>query len=440
MKHADEIRAFFQKATINTNPAGDKAVLADALGAAGLASGQRPLSGGSRIWRLTMRNPIAKLAVAAALILACLGALHLWRGTESGVALADVLAKVEQVRALMYQMDNHTKVTMPGMGSTEVNMKMTWLIADDYGMRLDTSMTDPTTGQVMEQQAYVLPEQKIMMTIEPAKKQYARMVLDDAMFEEKRKETNDPRMMIQQLLGCQYEDLGTSTLDGIEVQGFQSTDPAFLGGTGDVDVKVWVDVKTRLPVRVDMKMKVSDQVETHCTSYDFQWDIPVSAAEFTPVIPPDYTPSLADGTKTVSPTEQGAIEGLRFCVEFTGTYPKRIDLGGLMDLMQSFMSSQTPTAKKFQQEAAQMKSQEEQTAKTMEIARPIQSLTMFYVILSQQQKEPAYYGDIVTPGDIAQVLMRWKVSDNEYRVIFADLHADTVTAEQLAQLEAALPK
>ncbi len=30
--------------------------------------------------------------------------------------------------------------------------------------------------------------------------------------------------------------------------------------------------------------------------------------------------------------------------------------------------------------------------------------------------------------------------DHEYRVIFGDLHGETVTAEQLTQLEAALPK
>jgi hypothetical protein len=266
------------------------------------------------------------------------------------------------------------------------------------------------------------------------------MVLDDAMFEEKRKEANDPQMMIQRLLGCQYENLGTSTLDGIEVQGFQSTDPAFIGGNGDVDVKVWVDVKTRLPVRVDMRIKVNDQIETQCTSYDFQWDVPVSAAEFTPVIPPDYTPGLADGTKVVSPTEQGAIEGLQFYVEFTGTYPKRIGLGALMETMQSFASSQTPAAKKFRQEAEQMKSIEEQTAKAMEIARPIQSLTMFQVMLSQEQKEPAYYGNVVQPGDKALVLLRWKTGDNAYRVIFGDLHAETVSADVLAELEAALPR
>ena len=38
------------------------------------------------------------------------------------------------------------------------------------------------------------------------------------------------------------------------------------------------------------------------------------------------------------------------------------------------------------------------------------------------------------------MLLRWKTGDNEYRVIFGDLHAETVDAETLARLEAALPK
>jgi outer membrane lipoprotein-sorting protein len=395
---------------------------------------------GLRIRRLIMRNSIVKIAAAAALVAIALGAWSLWSGTQPGVALADVLAKVEQVRALTYRMDNHTKVTMPGVGATEVNMEMTWLISDDYGMRLDTRSTDPTTGQVMEQQLYLQPGQKVMMMLDPAKKQYARMPLGEEAFKEKRKETNDPRMMIQQLLGCKYTDLGTTVLDGVEVQGFQSTDPAFIGGTGDVDIKVWVDVKTQFPFRVDMALKMSDEVETQSTIRDFQWDVPVSAAEFTPVIPPDYTPSPTDGTKAAMPTEQGAVEGLQFCVEFTGVYPKSLDMSSLMDTMQLFMNSQTPAARKFKEESAQIKSKDEQLARAMEIARPIQSLTMFHMMLSQEKKEPAYYGNVVTPGDKALVLMRWKTGDNQYRVLFGDLHAETVDAETLARLEAALPK
>jgi hypothetical protein len=36
--------------------------------------------------------------------------------------------------------------------------------------------------------------------------------------------------------------------------------------------------------------------------------------------------------------------------------------------------------------------------------------------------------------------MRWKLSDSEYRVIFGDLHAQTVTPEALAELEKNVPK
>lgn len=396
---------------------------------------------GLGIRRLIMKSTVVKVAVAAAVVLACGAARFLWSGTDSGVALADVLAKVGQIRALTYQMDSRTKVTVPGMASMEMDMKMTWLIADDYGMRLDGTTADAKTGQVVaEHRVYLLPGQKTMLMLEPAKKQYARMVLDETLFQEKRKETNDPRMMIQQLLGCRYEDLGRKTLDGIEVQGFQSTDPALVGGKGDADVKVWVDTKTRLPVRVDAKMRMEGQMEMEYTIHDFQWDVAVRADEFAPVIPPDYKPSLADGAKAVAPTERGAIEGLRFCVEFTGEYPQALDLSGVMSIMQDFMKSETPVAKKYQQEVAQMKSQEEQLAKSMEISQPIQSLTMFYMTLSQQHKEPVYHGKVVQPGDVAQVLLRWKTGANEYRVIFADLHAETVNADTLAKLEAALPQ
>jgi hypothetical protein len=36
---------------------------------------------------------------------------------------------------------------------------------------------------------------------------------------------------------------------------------------------------------------------------------------------------------------------------------------------------------------------------------------------------------------VEAVLLRWKISDDQYRVIFGDLSAMNVTAEQLAELE-----
>jgi hypothetical protein len=159
--------------------------------------------------------------------------------------------------------------------------------------------------------------------------------------------------------------------------------------------------------------------------------------------------------------EESAIDGLNFCEQILGRYPKKIDMVNLMNEVgsgfASIEDSNNPQALKLREIIVEklglqgnMKgqmsklSQEEKTKKitefTMEVMRPVQSLSMFYMTLVQEKKEPAYYGDVVGPKDANQVLMRWKVSDSEYRVIYGDLRVETVTAEKLAELEAALPK
>jgi RNA polymerase sigma factor (sigma-70 family) len=83
--------------------------------------------------------------------------------------------------------------------------------------------------------------------------------------------------------------------------------------------------------------------------------------------------------------------------------------------------------------------EKERAQPAMRITTPIGGLVAFYQTLVQGKKDPAYYGKFVTPKDADLVLMRWKVSDTEYRVIFGDHHAETVTAEALKELEKKLP-
>jgi hypothetical protein len=253
--------------------------------------------------------------------------------------------------------------------------------------------------------------------------------------------------MLKKILECQYTDLGKTMLDGVEVQGFQTTDAAYGGGLGDVDVKVWVNMKTELPVRVDMKFKMNEQMEMEGTLHDFQWDVPVSAAEFNPVIPADFTAGPGDGIKVPAMTEETALGGLKLCAEQAGKYPEGLDLMTLMQMPQSFKDSQTAAAQRIGKDLAEAKTAEERTKKMDEQVKemidammPLQALGGFYMTLVQEKKEPAYYGKVVKPSDVAQVLLRWKTAENEYRVIFGDLHAITVDADTLAKLEAALPK
>jgi len=60
----------------------------------------------------------------------------------------------------------------------------------------------------------------------------------------------------------------------------------------------------------------------------------------------------------------------------------------------------------------------------------------YFGTLESEGKEPIYYGPTVTAADANKVLLRWKLDDAQYRVIFGDLRIEDVSAGRLAELEA----
>ena len=53
----------------------------------------------------------------------------------------------------------------------------------------------------------------------------------------------------------------------------------------------------------------------------------------------------------------------------------------------------------------------------------------------EAHRDFTYYGNTVGPKDKDKVLLRWKLDDGQYEVIFGDLRAETATAERLRALE-----
>jgi hypothetical protein len=309
---------------------------------------------------------------------------------------------------------------------------------------MDMDMNTVVNGAVqkMRQLMYILPEEKKMYMIMPEQKKYIQMEFDESLLARMKKQSNDPREMLKQILNSKYTDIGKSVIAGIEVEGFQTTDPALGGGMmEDVKVTLWVDRNTDLPVREEMHYKVNEQMQMDGVLYDFQWYVQVNADEFKPVIPQDYTTILPGGYKLPSASEEGAIEGLRFCEQLTGRYPKKIDMLNLMNEIVAIKDINNPTeaALKLKEDMNNLPD-EEKAKKIMEIMRPVQSLGMFHMALVQDGKEAVYYGESVTSADADKVLLRWKVSDTEYRIIYGNLTAETVSAEKLAELESKIPK
>jgi hypothetical protein len=374
-------------------------------------------------------------------VIAGLIGISFWRTTGSGIALAEVLARVEQAKAFRY------RYRVTGEDPNK-ETRRTCLISQEYGSKTTTEELDPNGGWRTVGESYLSPDRKSAIRILHKQKRYTRIEWDDVTAERMyMMSVNDPRTFLKRILACKYESMGRSIIDGIEVEGFQTTDPNFyhvgignqgaglIEGVSQVSVrKVWVDTKTRLPVRCD---STEAQKVEELGMYDFQWDVAVDAADFKPVIPDDYT-----GTVVKNPghmTEETAMRGLKIWVEVLGKYPETITLFNITDLRSALEKSETPAAMRLKEETKGLTG-DEIANKLADFLMPVHGLARFYVLLGRDKKDPAYYGKVVTPKDADKVLLRWKLSDNQYRVIFGDLHAQTVSSERLTELEDNLPR
>jgi hypothetical protein len=456
MKPADDIRQLFKKAELRIHPDADERMFEDVLQARRHPMEDQPATPDST-WRKIMRSPLTKLAAAAVVVIAFLIGLSLWRTTGSGIALADVLARVEQVKAFRFKSSMQSwseKVT--GENPNKPTIRGTYLISQEYGWKIKIEHLDPNGGESTFDEYCILPQKNTTIWISHKEKKYNRKQQDDGWIERVQKASIailDPRTFLSRILKTKYESLGRSTMDGIEVEGFRTTDPNCFGEEREencqIDVKVWVNVKTRLPVRYDRLISEEvnqggDKMRERTVEYDFQWDVPVAAADFEPVIPDGYASVVVKFPRHI--TEENAIEGLKLLVELLGKYPEKVyhivpenindDAPTVLRLAEK---SETPAALRLKDKIKGL-TDDEINNKLVDFLMPIRGLGRFYIWLQYDKKDPAYYGKMVTPKDTDKVLLRWKVSDNEYRVIFGDLHARTVTAEALAGLEKDLPK
>ena len=65
----------------------------------------------------------------------------------------------------------------------------------------------------------------------------------------------------------------------------------------------------------------------------------------------------------------------------------------------------------------------------------IQSLRKFYEDLTNQGRDVVFYGESADPEDRHSILMHWKLSNGDYRIIYNDLTARTVSSSALIRLQ-----
>jgi hypothetical protein len=433
MKPADNMRKSFRKLHIPTSSELDKKIHDEISRVSGQTDTNKPAT--PVLWKIIMKSNITKFAAAAVIIIVCFAGLHFWNSTGSGIALADVLTRLEQVTAYSYKM----RTVITGSKGREERTS-TILVSKDHGIKI-VQTKDSNDPKSQPGETYILPRQNAMVFISHKEKFYTHIEFNnDSELEDYKEQNNDPNIIVKNFLSCQYTRLGISDIDGIKVEGFRTTDPNYNGGfaaisdfmgtTEKIQVELWVDVKTLLPVRLveDSYKRYSKKELLHFyeVSSDFQWNVVVHPDDFNPVKPEGYN-SIGDVEDLVIPEsdEETTIKGLKLFINITGAYPANLNM--MNTEYKKLLGIDNPSDwEKYSEDDATKKAGE-----LILLSVP----GYFYQELVEDNKDPVYYGETVGPGDSDKVLLKWKLDDGQYHVIFGDLSAKTVTAEELEMLK-----
>lgn len=272
---------------IETPESMDSRILMDSYAAMKSARSGQAHSDPNNFRRIFMKTPF-KLTAAAAIAIIAVSAVFLFPTGPGSVALGDVYKKIQQIQAFMYQMSAAMTVsTKEGTPPQHMEMETAVTVSTEYGVKMQNIMRLLDQDKTATQQMYIIPAEKKMVTIVPAEKVYTTMELSDDQLDQMQRKNNDPREVIRQMLDGPYTDLGFSKINGVKVQGFQSQTG---DAGGNLTTTLWVDVKTWLPVRLEINVTMDKpQMESHFIIDRFQWNVPVTAADFEYTIPDDYT-------------------------------------------------------------------------------------------------------------------------------------------------------
>ncbi len=285
MKSTDDIKKFFKRAAIGTDPAMDETVLDKVLVAHERTTNTQSAVMQPKIRRTVMKSPITKLAAAAVVLIAVLVGISLLDSSATSVAWSEVARKVEASRGLSVR--SAESIEFAGENYSVKYFCPTHSRMDTYlgGQITDSYYTD------FEAKTYTcvhhIPKHYLSITITPSK----------GGFLEKNEDWMDPRYLVQTILSCEHKELGQKTIDGVPCEGLETMDPAIFGPLPgpvsrlDVQFRLWVNAETQYPFLFEWKVNAEAEgqvIANEGIMHQFQWDVDLDPEIFEPNIPPDY--------------------------------------------------------------------------------------------------------------------------------------------------------
>lgn len=241
-------------------------------------------------WRNIMRTPIAKLTIAAAVIIAALLGIHFSGGTST-TAWAAVLEKVNGFDTFVFR-TRQVETTGPRPDGFEFASEGASTVhhSETHGAFSEIYKNDGLFGR-----SYTLLQENEFVYICYPLKIYRRAPLTESQIREFH--DNHPKRIVTKILEGHYTKLGEDVIGGKRVMGVELRDPKVLFDDDnhelppldDFVAQFWIDTETELPVWVEISLVVPGSSKRQTTIWDqFQWGVPLEASLFKPEIPADY--------------------------------------------------------------------------------------------------------------------------------------------------------
>ena len=341
------------------------------------------------LWEYFMRSRIAKLAIAAAIVI--VAAIGLTQLLPSGIAWADVVEPL---------LNASTAILDIIIGQEDANAP---IIHDEIlGSRIRRTMSS-----VSDDVSIIDLEQARIMSLTLSKKQATYIDLKGLpsipnYFEHLRNVIGK----LQESPDFVVEKLGERQIDGQRAVGFCAKHP-------EVTVTIWADPKTAMPIRIEQQEK---QMLVVCKNIRF--NVPMDKSMFSMDVPEGFTRQQMD-LDLLGATEQDFIEGLRLRAEIIGDgwFPEDVSVEAYI--------KQAPL---IGQKIEQLKLTEQQQ---LDLGKKLAQHLLF--IRFFKGDGPWHYaGKGVRLGDKDKAIFWYRPKGSQtYRVIYGDLTVKDVLPENL---------
>jgi len=346
--------------------------------------------------RIIMKSPFTKIAAAAVIIIAVLIGLNIV-GTSTP-AFAEIVKPFLTARTASF------KMTMEVEGVPTQTFDC--LYAEPMRMR----QTNHEQGGIVISDF----QQGKIVTLMPAQNK-AMIVELENMPEDQSKFNmfNEIRKHIQEAQQTQDESvkfLGEKEIDGLTVIGYHVQKPG-------VDITVWADPQTKLPVQMENTVGPVTYTMTNIV-----FDVELDESLFSLEIPEGYTIRTMQ-VDASEPTEKDLIELFRIWTEhMDGNLPSVLDMNATMEFVM------------YQRKKMKEKGQEPSEESALELQKIIMRIGRGALFVQQLPAESDwhYTGKDTKFGD-AQTAIFWyqPQGSQTYRVIYGDLSVKDVAQEDL---------